>query len=98
MSKLPPLDALKPEDKRKEPRQRVLGRAKLYVGMFSPTVYDCLIMEYSDNGARIETSAVVQVPDLFKIQVGEQPARRARRVWSRGNAVGLEFLDPPPSA
>ena len=40
MSKLPPLDALKPEDKRKEPRQRVLGRAKLYVGMFSPTVYD----------------------------------------------------------
>lgn len=96
MTILTSLDALKPADKRKEPRQRVLRAGKLYFGAFSPTVIDCLVVELSGQGGRVETPEMTQVPDLFKIKVGDGPVQRARRTWTRGNMIGLELLDPTP--
>ncbi|MGE4482852.1 hypothetical protein [Acidocella sp.] len=77
-----------------EPRRRILKGGKLYFGAFSPTVVDCLVIDLTANGARVETPEMTQVPELFKIQIGDAPARRARRCWAHGNAIGLEFLDP----
>ncbi len=93
MTALSSLDALKPLDHRKEPRQRVLKAGKLYYGAFSPTVIDCLVIEQSTNGVRVETPEMTQVPELFKVKIGDAPVHRARRCWTRGQAIGLEFLD-----
>jgi hypothetical protein len=93
MTALSSYDALKPIDHRKEPRQRVLRAGKLYFGTFSPTVIDCLVIEQSGNGVRVETPEMTQVPELFKIRVGDGPLHRARRCWTLGQVIGLEFLD-----
>lgn len=93
MTALSSLDALKPIDHRKEPRQRVLKAGKLYYGAFSPTVIDCLVVELSDNGLRVETPEMTQVPELFKVRVGDSSVQRARRCWTRGHVIGIEFLD-----
>lgn len=96
MSSLPPIKSLKPIDHRKEPRKRVLSGGKIYIGAFSPTVIDCLVVEISAKGGRVETPEMTQVPDLFKIKIGDGPVQRARRTWTRGTMIGLELLDPEP--
>jgi len=93
MTALPSLDALKPNDHRKEPRQRVLKAGKLYYGAFSPTVIDCLVIEISGKGVRVETSEMTHVPELFKVRIGDSSVHRARRCWTRGNVIGIELLD-----
>ncbi len=67
---------------------------RLYYGAFSMTVINCLVLDRSTLGARVETPIMMQVPDLFKIQIGDEDIRYARRCWSRGNAIGLEFIAP----
>ncbi len=93
MTSLPSPESLKPADCRRGLRHRILQAGKLYYGAFSPTVVNCLMIDLSTKGARVETSVMTQVPELFKIQVGDAPVRLARRCWTRGNAIGLEFLD-----
>jgi hypothetical protein len=95
MTALSSFDALKPIDHRKEPRERVLKTGKLYYGAFSPTVIDCLVVEVSANGMRVETPAMTQVPELFKVRIGDAQIHRARRCWTRGQLIGLEFLELP---
>ncbi len=95
MTALSSSDALKPVDHRKEPRQRVLKTGKLYCGAFSPTVIDCLVVEVSSNGVRVETPEMTQVPELFKVRIGDAQVHRARRCWTRGQVIGMEFLEVP---
>lgn len=95
MIALSPPDALKPINHRQEPRERVLKAGKLYFGTFSPTVIDCLVVELSAKGVRVETPEMTQVPELFKIKVGDAPVLRARRCWTRGQAIGMELLNLP---
>lgn len=95
MSSLHSIESLKPTDLRKAPRHRVLIAGKLYYGAFNLTVVNCLVLDLSTLGARVETPIMTQLPELFKIQIGDgDNIRDARRCWSRGNAVGLEFITP----
>jgi PilZ domain len=93
MTSQPPPDPLKPTNQRKESRDRSLRSGKLYFGTFSPSIIDCLVIDLSTKGVRVETPIMTQLPERLDIKIGDAPVRPVRRCWTRGNVIGLEFLD-----
>lgn len=85
---------LQPINRRGNTRSRTIKTGKLLYGGFTPSVADCLIIDISDNGARVETSVMVHIPDILMLQINGSN-RPVRRVWAMGNQIGLEFLDLP---
>ncbi len=79
-------------DRRQAKRSRTFKSGILVYGGFSPSVIDCLVVEMSDGGARVETSVMVQVPEILSLGLSDHTERRARRAWAIGNQIGLEFL------
>ncbi len=61
-------------------------------GDFSPTILDCLVIEMSAEGARVETSVMVQVPNALTLILSGEVGRPCVRRWAAGNQIGLEFL------
>ena len=82
-------------DRRYEKRSRTLKSGKLIYGAVSPTVIDCLVIEMSDGGTRVETSVMTGIPEVFSLQLNDNIERRARRCWANGNQIGIEFLPTP---
>jgi hypothetical protein len=82
---------LLPAERRTAKRKRALKSGQLRFGGFSPTVVDCLIVEMSDNGARVETGAMTKIPEILSLHV-DNIDRQVRRAWAIGDQIGLEFL------
>jgi hypothetical protein len=82
------------EERRSGKRGRTFKSAKLVFGGFSPTVIDCLVIEMSDVGVRVETGVMVQVPEILSLQLSDNTVRQVRRAWATGNEIGLEILPP----
>ena len=83
---------LLPVDRRRAKRSRTLKSGKLLYGGFNPTVFDCLIVDMSDGGARIETSVMIRVPEVLSLQTNGNSERLAYRRWAFGNQIGVEFV------
>ena len=92
MNSFNPASVLKPKNRRGGKRSRTIKTGRLMFGEFSPTVLDCLVIEISDEGARIETSVMVQVPELLTLLLSGETQRPCIRRWATGNQIGLEFL------
>jgi hypothetical protein len=74
-------------------RSRSLKTGKLLYGGVTPVVIDCLIVDLSEAGARVETPTMTSIPVLLRLRSGDGPERHVRRCWAQGNEIGLEFLD-----
>jgi hypothetical protein len=77
-------------ERRKLPRSAVLRRAQL---MFANTLYDCLVLDSSEGGARVQTASPVALPGRLVLRLGDGQAITAKRAWSRGTDAGLEFAE-----
>ena len=80
------------QERRKEPRSRLLMSGKLLYNSGHSSGIDCLVIEMSQIGACVETEWVTQVPERFYFKFGCHEVRQVRRVWAAGNAIGLEFV------
>jgi hypothetical protein len=78
-------------NRRRDARAAAVKSGKLLYGFFSPTVIDCLVLEVSDIGARVETAEMTRVPEKLSLRLSDGDKRLARRSWARGNQIGLEF-------
>jgi hypothetical protein len=57
------------------------------------SVMDCLIRDYSDDGARIAFPHSVTLPDEFDLYVRhKQNGFRARTIWRTGDEIGVRFV------
>jgi len=84
-------------NRRNASRSRALKSAKLIYGAgFNATVIDCLLIEMSEGGARVETAIMMQVPETLSLRLGDNTERQVRRRWALGNEIGLEFIPPTP--
>ncbi len=92
MNNFNPADALQPKNRRRSGRSRAIKFGKLVYGDFSPTILDCRVIEISDQGARVETSVMTQVPDLLLLQLSDAVEHRCIVRWAIGQQIGLEFL------
>jgi hypothetical protein len=72
-------------------RQAVYRQGSLTIG--GGNKIDCIIVDASPNGARVELDGACGLPDFVVLRVvmtGE--IRRARVAWKRENSAGLSFL------
>jgi hypothetical protein len=76
--------------KRREGRDAVFRHGKVQISRGA--MLNCIIVDFSVNGARIELNGAETLPDhvmLRLVSTGE--LKRAKVVWRRGNAAGLSF-------
>jgi hypothetical protein len=60
---------------------------------------DCLIRDFSDEGARIIISDTVNVPDAVELYIPhKEQTLRAHVKWRHGDEVGLAFNEAAPQA
>ena len=81
------------DDRRRNQRRQVLKLARVVTS--STTGFDCTVRNESDNGALLEISASVRIPDYFDLSIGDAPARRCRVVWRKAYQTGVEFDEGP---
>ncbi len=72
-------------------RQGVLKGAKLVTGN---SVVDCLVLNISAGGARVQLSAMMVLPDRLTLCFRGGAAFACERRWARALEVGLEFIGP----
>ncbi|WP_372619646.1 PilZ domain-containing protein [Falsiroseomonas sp.] len=75
-------------ERRRLPRSSVLRRAQV---LFANTLHDCLVLDTSEGGARIQTATPISLPGRLVLRLSDGQAITASRAWSRGTDAGLEF-------
>lgn len=79
-------------NKRRTRRQQVLKRGQIIFGFLGSTI-DCLVIDHSPFGARLETPVMTEVPEQLRIRFAGETHDAICR-WSAGNRLGLEFVGP----
>lgn len=84
-------------EKRRASRTRCLRAARC---VFNKGYSDLsvLVRNISATGAKLTGDELFCLPDEFELHVatpaGVVTARRVRRVWTRADSIGVEFLEP----
>jgi PilZ domain len=88
-------------DRRRKTRRLIDVSAKLFTGVDAP-VWDCVVMDISENGARIALDSVDEIPEQFTLLLVSygHTSRACRVVWRAGRQLGVRFeaaasLSPP---
>jgi hypothetical protein len=82
---------------RKYPRMRVLKSAKIVLGTSS--VFDCVVRDLTNGGARVKISNAVNLPQDVAITFDAgRTCRPCRVAWRMIDETGLQFTDPSRQA
>jgi hypothetical protein len=80
------------DERRTSTRQRTVMRGCIYYNKRSAAA-DCLVRDVSDNGARLELSENVVIPDLIELYIPKrEETRHARVLWRHDNEVGVAYV------
>lgn len=78
-------------ERRQELRRKTLLSGR--IEFFDRSVFDCVIRNLSERGARISCDQQVALPDVFDlILVKRRTRKRVRAVWRDEDGIGLTFL------
>jgi hypothetical protein len=75
-------------ERRRQKRSSVLKRAQLACGA---SLYDCFILDSSEEGVRVQMSAPVALPERIVLRLEGGISIPSVHRWSRGSDAGLEF-------
>lgn len=78
--------------RRADPRFSTLGRAARIDALGVSGL--CRVLNLSDHGAAIETSASVACGDPVRLWFDSENIVQGRVAWCRGNRIGIRFLTP----
>lgn len=78
-------------DRRRAPRERLLQRARILV---DERPFDCILLDLTPTGARVETTQPLNLPDRFILCFGDGRQYVCERRWRSGQRMGLMFLRP----
>jgi hypothetical protein len=79
------------EERRREPRRRMLKAGRIVFGSLSRT-YDCTLRNTSSGGALLLVPNSLGVPDAFLLYVESEGTRRpAEIVWRLDDRIGIRF-------
>ena len=85
-------DASPRDERRAEPRRRVLFKGKIIYPHNSFSA-DCVIKDLSPGGARIAVAPEAMSADPFLIVVKEAVVHRSTTAWRNATQAGLRFHD-----
>jgi hypothetical protein len=81
------------QERRKTIRNRTYFGGVLAFNKRSSTM-DCIVRNFSPEGARIAFNTAVTIPDEFDLEIRQKErAFRARLIWRRAEEAGVAFLD-----
>lgn len=84
----------KQSDSRKAQRQRRLKQGKIIFPDHA-RVFDCLIQDWSETGAKLRMSNTLDMPKLFELAVrSDNVVVAAELIWRRGENAGIRFTGP----
>ena len=83
-------------EQRHDRRKSFLKRAQLVIG--GGGAVDCVVENLSATGARVRLGAPTPLPEAFALRFNDGASHAARRRWSLGTAVGVEFEGGGPAA
>ncbi|HQT88027.1 MAG TPA: hypothetical protein PK677_05680 [Acidiphilium sp.] len=69
----------------------MLGSAKLIFGGFSKSIFDCVIVDRSQSGLRVQLGSTHILPNELTVEFSNGTRRLVRLVWASCAEVGLEF-------
>lgn len=82
------------ENRRKHPRTTVVKGATLFYDNGRSSV-PCVVLDQSETGARIRTDdfEFFKCPPTFQFKYTDaNKIHKCRRVWSKKNIIGLEYI------
>jgi hypothetical protein len=79
-------------DNRTNRRSRVLKGGKIIFGVYDESVIDCLILDESPSGARVQTELLLTLPDVVKLRFQSGATYSAVCSWTRGKEIGFKFI------
>jgi len=80
-------------ERRRSARQRRLNGAKIIFNNNS-SVFDCVVRDLSDKGARLKVANPVGIPDFFDLRIDRNGARhRSKVVWRSADYIGVIFCE-----
>jgi hypothetical protein len=92
MNAIPSICDLQSTDQRREKRAPTIKSGQLLYGGAHRTVINCLVLDLSDGGARVETIIAADIPEAFFLRSSNGPERQAYRRWASGQQIGLELV------
>ncbi len=78
------------DNRRRSPRASMLKRAQVVAG---EAVYDCVVLDGSADGVRVQFEVPVPLPDKVELRFRGGVAAPARQRWGNGAEWGLELLE-----
>jgi hypothetical protein len=79
------------DERRSHKRRRTFKGGKMIFNK-GLSVRDCIIRDLSDEGARLELTTPVGIPDQFEIIIAPDRVRRfCKTVWRSSNQIGVLF-------
>jgi PilZ domain len=82
------------DDRRRKARKPTRIQAWADPGGAAPAV-DCLIVDISEDGARLAPVSGAPLPDAFTLQLDpKSEVAEANVMWRAENAVGVKFVKP----
>jgi len=78
-------------ERRQDMRRRTLLTGQ--IEFLNRSVFDCVIRNLSDCGARITCDQQIALPDIFEVVfVKQNQRRRVRAMWRGDGVMGVSFL------
>lgn len=79
------------KERRAVSRQKSFLQGRVYFNHRRSSV-DCLVRDYSEQGARLKFSESANVPEVIELYIpNKEETRRARVEWRTGNEMGVSF-------
>jgi len=81
-----------PTERRRVHRRRTLKEGRIVFANQS-MIFDCIIRDLSDYGARLKLETTMDIPDEFLLYVVHLRQRvKAEVRWRTGDTLGVEFI------
>ena len=81
------------EERRAHPRHRTLKQGKVVLSDWM--VFDCLIRDLSEGGARLELGGLTDLPREFRLLIASSNLLvPVALVWQHGQTAGVRFAGP----
>ena len=79
---------LPPENRRRMPRARTLKSGML---LSQKASIDCLVLDLSESGVRIETAVMIDAPETAFLKMQDEFIGPLQKLWATGMQIGFQF-------